>query len=180
MELALALLVSAVVSALAAVVPSGQPTTQQRGAGGGFSGGAVILGWVAGWSAFVLQAGTFFTTRDRWLLGTVLFLWLVGRVDDRLDLRFYWKLLAQTIAAIAMVLAVVPSPAEELWFCLLAVIWLIGATNAFNLSDGIDGWAPAAAVIAAGAFVFIGSSPGIAIVLAGAAFGFLPWNVPPA
>jgi UDP-N-acetylmuramyl pentapeptide phosphotransferase/UDP-N-acetylglucosamine-1-phosphate transferase len=179
MSLTLALLVAAVVTALAAVVPS-LPTTPERGAVGGFSGGAVILGWLAGWSVFALKTGVPFTSQDRWLLGSVLFLWLVGRIDDRLDLRFYWKLLAQAIAAVAIVQAIVPSPMEEWLFSLIAVIWMIGATNAFNLSDGIDGWAPAAAVIAAGAFAFIGSSPVIAIALTGAACGFLPWNVPPA
>lgn len=66
------------------------------------------------------------------------------------------------------------------------VLWIVGITNAFNLMDGIDGAAAGAGVFALLAMFVVSVSLDrplvalIAVALAGATLGFLPFNFPPA
>jgi UDP-N-acetylmuramyl pentapeptide phosphotransferase/UDP-N-acetylglucosamine-1-phosphate transferase len=68
----------------------------------------------------------------------------------------------------------------------LTVLWLVGATNAYNFMDGINGIASLQAVAAGGglAALFLQrrdvGGAAVAVALAGAAAGFLPWNFPKA
>jgi UDP-N-acetylmuramyl pentapeptide phosphotransferase/UDP-N-acetylglucosamine-1-phosphate transferase len=66
----------------------------------------------------------------------------------------------------------------------LTVGWIVFATNAVNLIDGLDGLASGIALVAAlGVFALVGPGAGsgvIAIALAGALFGFLWFNMSPA
>ena len=78
-------------------------------------------------------------------------------------------------------------PAIPPWLdCIVTVCWFVGAINAFNLIDGLDGLASGLAMIAvigmAGALVFTGSTGMIYfhIVLFGALMGFLRYNYNPA
>ena len=78
-------------------------------------------------------------------------------------------------------------PAIPQWLdCIVTVCWFVGAINAFNLIDGLDGLASGLAMIAvigmAGALVFTGSTGMIYfhIVLFGALMGFLRYNYNPA
>lgn len=72
------------------------------------------------------------------------------------------------------------------WAWPLSVLWIVGATNAFNIVDGLDGLSAGLALISALslAVVFtIAGEIGVAravLVLAGALAGFLPYNVFPA
>jgi UDP-GlcNAc:undecaprenyl-phosphate GlcNAc-1-phosphate transferase len=65
-----------------------------------------------------------------------------------------------------------------------AVIWLTWSLNAYNFMDGINGIASAEAVIAGATLALLfgraGDSAGqvLAVAIAGAAVGFLPWNLP--
>ena len=68
----------------------------------------------------------------------------------------------------------------------VAVLWLVGMTNAFNLLDNMDGLAATLAAIAAGFFAIdaVTSHPNdvslaIALALALACAGFLPFNLRP-
>lgn len=71
---------------------------------------------------------------------------------------------------------------------LLTLIWLVGMMNVINFIDGIDGLAAGISGIAAGVIfllsmtVFVNqpATALLAIILAGAAFGFLPLNFYPA
>jgi len=76
----------------------------------------------------------------------------------------------------------------SLWSDLLTLIWLVGMMNVINFIDGIDGLASGISGIAAitifilSLTVFV-NQPAVAlasIILAGAAFGFLPLNFSPA
>src|SRR5439155_6823051 len=68
----------------------------------------------------------------------------------------------------------------------ISILWLIGLTNAFNLVDGLDGLSAGLALVSAvslaGAALFVGQSglAMLALVLAGALAGFLPYNIYPA
>ena len=74
----------------------------------------------------------------------------------------------------------------------LSVLWVVAMVNAVNLIDGLDGLAPGTVAIAAMAFfAYIYVSPGsqsgqpstaalVSAIAAGAAIGFLPWNLHPA
>ena len=68
----------------------------------------------------------------------------------------------------------------------ISILWLVGLTNAFNLVDGLDGLSAGLALVSAvslaGAALFVGQSglAMLALVLAGALAGFLPYNIYPA
>ncbi len=68
----------------------------------------------------------------------------------------------------------------------LTVLWIVGATNALNFIDGLDGLASGVSAIAAATLFIVAirmHQPGAAIVLAavsGAAIGFLRFNFHPA
>ncbi len=66
------------------------------------------------------------------------------------------------------------------------VLWIVAITNAVNLIDGLDGLAAGISSIAAVSLVFVAILVGeakialIALIIAGACFGFLPFNFNPA
>ena len=65
----------------------------------------------------------------------------------------------------------------------IAVVWTVWMTNAYNFMDGINGIASSAAVVTGVTMAILFSqqgdlaAAGLAIVIAGAAAGFLPWNM---
>jgi UDP-GlcNAc:undecaprenyl-phosphate GlcNAc-1-phosphate transferase len=117
---------------------------------------------------------------------------LVGVADDCWNLPPLAKLAGQLVAAVWVVSegfrvnAILYHNLGGVLASLLAVLWLLGCTNAFNLIDGLDGLATGLALFATGTVlahaVLIGE-PGLAIVM-GALFGalaaFLLFNFPPA
>ena len=68
----------------------------------------------------------------------------------------------------------------------IAILWIVGITNAFNLVDGLDGLSAGLAMISAislaGVSALVGMSglASAAIILAGALLGFLRYNMYPA
>ncbi|MGA2666762.1 MAG: MraY family glycosyltransferase [Patescibacteria group bacterium] len=73
-----------------------------------------------------------------------------------------------------------------LWGDLLAVFWIVLLINTLNFLDGLDGLAAGVSVITGLVIFFLAISLGqdanalLAILIAGVAFGFLPWNFNPA
>ena len=125
-------------------------------------------------------------------LGVSSLLVLVGLIDDRFGLKPWFKLAGQVIVAAILYanglnLSAFISTTFPPWVnCLLTIFWIVGAINAFNLIDGLDGLAAGLAFIAslglAGTMFFRGMS-GAAIpflALAGACLGFLRYNFHPA
>ena len=112
----------------------------------------------------------------------------LGALDDLLHFGAGTKLAVQTIISAVVVFLMPPArifglaPLDEL----LAVIWMVGITNAFNLLDNIDGLSAGIAVIA-GVFLLAALTPSgtgpltyAVAAFIGAALGFLIYNVKPA
>ncbi len=120
----------------------------------------------------------------------------LGTVDDMRDLGPLPKLLIQTGAAIPLAIACGGLPflsnpfgGEPLALGFLsipiAVLWIVGLTNALNLIDGLDGLAVGVATICATTLLLnIWPETGIysilAVTLFGASLAFLRFNFPPA
>ncbi len=123
-----------------------------------------------------------------WLAGFAVAMCLVGLLDDIVDLQPRWKLVLELAAIGALVwwgphLDFLPYHAVNI---ALTILWLITATNAFNLIDGIDGLAGGVGIVAA---LSIATVAGLhqhsgtmvaALAIAGALAGFMVFNFPPA
>lgn len=126
------------------------------------------------------------------------FMFMVGLIDDikRKGLQAWVKFLAQIAAATVVcavgirIKSVVVTDSITLNFGWLSwpltLLWIVGITNAVNLSDGLDGLAGGICVITCGvAAVFAASTGNLAIVvlmlaLLGSITGFLFFNFNPA
>jgi len=116
------------------------------------------------------------------------FLFVVGLLDDKFHIRPYTKLFLQIIGACIAVFfgASIGLPVNKLLTIPLTLIWIVGVTNSFNLLDNIDGLAAGIAAISSlmiffSSLIFTNNTLGIfSLVLAGAALGFLPYNLNPA
>ncbi len=116
------------------------------------------------------------------------FLFTVGLFDDKFHIKPYTKLLLQIIAACIAIFFETSTglPINKLIMIPLTLIWIVGVTNSFNLLDNIDGLASGIAVISSlmiffSSLIFANNTLGIfSLVLAGAALGFLPYNLNPA
>ncbi len=146
----------------------------------------IFLGFSVGlWSA--AAAGAF--TPSHALVGiycAIALVFVAGLADDLFGLPPLAKLAAQGGAA-AIVIATgthVQLVHNQVLGDAIAVTWLIGLTNAFNLLDNIDGLAASLAAIAFGFFAVDAvtehpSDAALAFALAGAfaCLGFLPFNL---
>lgn len=136
---------------------------------------------------------------DRELLGllaAMTVLLVFGAWDDSKDLDYRLKFAGQFIAAVIVVvfggvkLSVIPfmglDPVSDIVAIPLTVIFLVGATNAINLADGLDGLAAGVALVSACgiallAYLADGSDTIlICFAIAGVIFGFLRFNTFPA
>lgn len=122
------------------------------------------------------------------ILAASSFLFLVGLLDDILNIKPYQKLIGQLIGAAFVVgfglkLPITGSELIDIW---ITVFWLVGITNAINLLDNMDGLAAGIAAIGASslAFGFIANGQTaevqLAAVFIGALVGFLIFNFNPA
>ena len=99
------------------------------------------------------------------LLGAAGFVFLVGLVDDIKGLRVRTRLYCQLAAALVvcsagMRIESIPVTASLTlhfgWFSwLFTLLWIMGITNAINLSDGLDGLAAGISAIACGVIALI-------------------------
>jgi UDP-GlcNAc:undecaprenyl-phosphate GlcNAc-1-phosphate transferase len=148
----------------------------------------IFIGLSAGlWLAAAV--GAFEPTQE--LVGIyagVALVFATGLVDDLFSISPLAKLAAQVAAAVIVVATgtQVQIVDNELLADAIAIVWLVGVTNAFNLLDNMDGLA---ATLAAIAFTFFAidavtehsSSLVLAFSLAGACacVAFLPFNLRP-
>lgn len=134
------------------------------------------------------------------VLSSLLLLVVFGTWDDRIDINYRLKFLGQFIAATIAVFggdlyfnevqlpgsSYVP---ETVWK-LVSVLFLVGVTNAVNLTDGLDGLAGGLCLLILGATAALGLSSGegaaasaatlLALAAIGSLLGFLRFNSHPA
>jgi UDP-GlcNAc:undecaprenyl-phosphate GlcNAc-1-phosphate transferase len=123
-----------------------------------------------------------------WLAAFAVAMCLVGLLDDIVDLKPRHKLMLELAAICVLVwwgphLDFFPYASFNL---ALTIFWLVTATNAFNLIDGVDGLAAGVGIVAA---LSIATVAGLhqhsgtmvaALAIAGALGGFIIFNFPPA
>ncbi len=130
------------------------------------------------------------------LLGCATLIFLVGLVDDLRDLPARHKLLAEIGVAGLLCLADVRISSIALtdrcvlhlggWGTLLTILWIVGVTNAVNLSDGLDGLAAGICAITCGVIAIFAIHSGeivltiFMLALLGSLCGFLIFNFNPA
>lgn len=146
-------------------------------------GVAIFATTVAGYLLFVPM-----TTDSVVLLCGSALMFLIGLVDDLLNIRPYQKLIGQFMAA-GLVISFglrIPLTGNDLLDIAITGLWLVGVTNAINLLDNMDGLAAGIAVIASASLAasFYGNqqwdSLALITVFIGALLGFLIFNFNPA
>jgi UDP-GlcNAc:undecaprenyl-phosphate/decaprenyl-phosphate GlcNAc-1-phosphate transferase len=146
-------------------------------------GVAIALSTLIGYLMFVPK-----TPESMVILGSSLWLFVVGLIDDILNIKPYQKLFGQLIGATAVVGfgLTLPLTGNELADIWITVFWIVGITNAINLLDNMDGLAAGISAIAAFSLAFglygTGNIPELLFVYAfiGALLGFLIFNFNPA
>ncbi|MGZ4302975.1 MAG: hypothetical protein ACXVR9_07675 [Gaiellaceae bacterium] len=121
------------------------------------------------------------------ILGGCAILFVAGLLDDLFSLGPIPKLAAQIAAALLVIfngLTISGLISNDLLAGVVALVWLVGMTNAFNLLDNMDGLAATLAAIAAVFFAIdaleVHKSHAIlalSLALALACAGFLPFNL---
>ncbi len=160
---------------------------------------AVFLSVTMALSAYMLITGArlspLFPNEVIWrVMGLSAALVAVGLADDKFGLPPVVKLAGQVAVAIGAFFwchagfrTVSVFHGLPVWLdCVLTTFWIVGAINAFNLIDGMDGLATGLALIAAigmgGSLAFIGYPQATLVYLAfaGACLAFLRYNFNPA
>ncbi len=118
-----------------------------------------------------------------------------GFLDDRFQLNYKWKFFGQIIAVIGVIfggvyISFIPfhglEPGAPYFTLPLTVIFVVGVTNAVNLSDGLDGLAAGIMLMTFATIAFLAiDANGMAIAImslavAGGIVGFLWFNTHPA
>ena len=149
-----------------------------------------LAGGTAIFVPFVLVILPYAAVHDRKLLSYLagaLLLFAVGLWDDRRGLSAQTKIVAQLLAG-GLLLAAgytmsplgLPGAGTVALGALgapLLLFWVVLATNAFNIIDGMDGLAAGVGVVALVGLTALGIHPFASAVLAGGLLGFLPWNL---
>lgn len=128
---------------------------------------------------------------------------IMGYFDDIKPLPAKVKFLVQIVAAVVVIyfgvkIDIVTNPLHfifkeqsiiirlGIWSYPLTLFWIVGVTNALNLIDGLDGLAAGIAGISSITLFMLAISNNqlyiapLALMLAGSAIGFLPYNFNPA
>ncbi len=153
-----------------------------------FGGVGIVAGLVAGIGA-ALAVGAVEPRAELFgIVGGCALLFAAGLADDLFDLSALAKLVAQVAAAgIAVASGLTVEIVGTDWLALaIALVWLVGITNAFNLLDNMDGLAVTLATIACAylAVDAVTAHPNeivlvVALSLGLACAGFLPFNLRP-
>lgn len=152
---------------------------------------AIFISFAIGVLFFVPMEKTY----SALLLGAVVIV-VIGMLDDIFELKWWVKLLGQIFAALIVALngiLITDIGNGAISFGIFAipvtVLWIVLITNTINLIDGLDGLACGIAAISCVTLLVVSTfsvSPEnqsvmfVIAILAGACFGFLPFNMNPA
>jgi len=130
------------------------------------------------------------------LLCAAAFIFVIGLIDDVRGLPARVKLIAEVVAAVWLCHVGVRISALEItdgfriefgwWTYPVTILWIVGITNAVNLSDGLDGLAAGVSAVACAAIAIFAVSSNNMIMavfmlaLLGGLSGFLFFNFNPA
>ncbi len=164
-----------------------------------WGGAAIFCAWLVGGVYLFLFDQEMVSVHSLPFWGIVsgaFLIFLVGSLDDKYDLSCNLKLLIELFASLLAVsmgwrieYIVLPGAIElalGVWSYPLSVLWIVGVANAINLVDGLDGLASGIVIVVA--FINIGiallfQNPLVivfSLILLGAVFGFLRYNINPA
>lgn len=148
-----------------------------------------LMGGVAIYAAFIITYLVYLKGAKGGLgllLGTTS-IFLLGVVDDLRGLSPQAKLVGQIVcASLTVISGVTINIIPSVIAIPLAILWIVGITNSFNLLDNMDGLSSGVAAIASFTVFACALSlknyetASIALILTGAALGFLPHNFYPA
>jgi UDP-GlcNAc:undecaprenyl-phosphate GlcNAc-1-phosphate transferase len=149
----------------------------------------IFIGIVVGFGAAVAVDGGLATRELLAILGGCTILFVAGLLDDVYSLGPIPKLVAQLAAALLVIfngLTISGLISNDFLAGLVALVWLVGVTNAFNLLDNMDGLAATLAGIAAAFFAVDAVTVhknhavlALSLAIALACVGFLPFNLRP-
>jgi len=152
------------------------------------------LGLAIGAVAAILFSVPFDSELLSLIMGSLVIV-VFGFLDDRFELSYKWKFLGQFVAVFVamfggLYISYVPFAGLEpaaIWITLpLTVLFVIGVTNAVNLSDGLDGLAAGIMLMTFASIAFLAIDGGgmdvavMALAVAGGIVGFLWFNTHPA
>ncbi|EOR26749.1 phospho-N-acetylmuramoyl-pentapeptide-transferase [Cytobacillus oceanisediminis] len=133
-----------------------------------------LLGFLDDFIKVVMKRNLGLTSRQK-LLGQII-----------ISLIFYFVLRENEFST-AISIPFVEKPLELGWFYALFIIfWLVGFSNAVNLTDGLDGLVSGTSAVAFGAFAVLAWSQSqfeisiFSVAIVGAVLGFLVFNAHPA
>lgn len=143
-------------------------------------GSAVMAAWAMSGAAFGHDLGEYWP-----VLAGAAVMWAAGTIDDRRGLSVGLRLILQSGVALLLWTTdlgwdLTGGEALDLG---LTVLWVVGLTNSANLMDNQDGAAASTALVAAAGIGLLAASEGepavgaLALALAGACGGFLPYNL---
>ncbi|HVT43731.1 MAG TPA: glycosyl transferase [Thermoanaerobaculia bacterium] len=154
------------------------------------SGGIAIVVAIVATSAVFAEARALF-----WIapMVAVIGMAILGLADDLVRLPATIKLIVQVVLAGVVIAGAGGGAAQQgtvivdvpYWLIATAMLfWMVGVSNAFNFMDGIDGIASTEAILCSLVLAIFSIRNGdagaaiLALAVAGAAGGFLPWNFP--
>ena len=155
------------------------------------SGGIAIIAGVFVPLAFSLALDHYLTSL---FVGCAIII-VFGLLDDKKELNYKWKLFGQSLAAFVVmsggiIIHRVPFLGLDdvpLWLsCPLTYFFLLGVVNGVNFSDGLDGLAAGASLLALATIAILAaitenhSAVLIALTVIGGILGFLRFNTHPA
>ncbi len=151
-----------------------------------FGGVGIYVGFLAGVTAALLVGAIDPTEELFGVVGGCTVIFVFGLLDDAYGLPPVAKLLGQ-FAAAAIVIASglhVELFTNDIVAVALAIAWLVGITNAFNLLDNMDGLAATLATVACAYFAIDSAAVHdnvlvivLSLSLGFACLGFLPYNI---
>ena len=151
-------------------------------------GMAIVLSFFIAFG-FAINRGRFFDHRIVVVLTALALTFLLGMLDDLVNLSPFKKLFGQLAISVFLVMGGIKTQIiflSPLWNSLLSILWFVSLMNAFNFLDILDGLAAGISILCAATFLYICYGMGnwivgmLAAALLGSNLSFLVFNFHPA